>query len=84
MEGAVVTPVQSHGLLPGIIREVLLENGWAQEASLTLADLEKADEVFLTSSTRGIHPVVKCGAREFDRVGSTTRSLMEAFRDLQK
>lgn len=84
MEGAVVTPAKSQGLLPGIIREVLLENGWAQEASLTLADLEKADEVFLTSSTRGIHPVLKCGAREFACVGSTTRRLMEAFQDLQK
>ncbi len=84
MEGAVVTPAESQGLLPGIIREVLLENGWAQEALLTLADLEKADEVFLTSSTRGIHPVLKCGAREFDRVGSTTRSLMKAFQSLPR
>ena len=84
MEGAVVTPAESHGLLPGIIREVLLENGWAQEASLTLADLEKADEVFLTSSTRGIHPVLKCGAREFGTVGSTTLNLMEAFQGLNK
>jgi branched-chain amino acid aminotransferase len=84
MDGAVVTPAESHGLLPGIIREVLLENGWAQEASLTLVDLEQAEEIFLTSSTRGIHPVQKCGAREFDSVGIKTRSLMEAFQGLPK
>ena len=84
MEGAVVTPAGSDGLLPGIIREVLLENGWAQEASLTLVDLEQAEEIFLTSSTRGIHPVQKCGAREFDSVGIKTRSLMEAFQGLPK
>jgi branched-subunit amino acid aminotransferase/4-amino-4-deoxychorismate lyase len=66
------------------VREVLLENGWAHEAMVSLSDLESADEVFVTSSTRGVHPVVKCGDREFERIGQVTKNVIDAFDSLPK
>jgi branched-chain amino acid aminotransferase len=59
----VETPPLSAGCLPGITRrhvlEVCAELGIeAAEADLPLDALSEADEVFLTSSTRGIQPLV--------------------------
>jgi len=63
----VVTPPLSCGCLPGITRELLLttvdltgteESPYKiREGALTLADLERADSVFVTSSTRDLLPV---------------------------
>jgi branched-chain amino acid aminotransferase len=58
----VSTPPLGSGCLPGVTRAVLLEN--IQVAGLTIAektlspaDLESADEVFITSTTRELLPV---------------------------
>jgi branched-chain amino acid aminotransferase len=55
------TPPLTSGCLPGITREVLLEvpvpGFFARERVLKPADLETADEVFITSSTRETLPV---------------------------
>jgi branched-chain amino acid aminotransferase len=60
--GRLVTPAQGEGLLAGITREVVIE--LAREIGLPVAEvaldraaLVAADEVFLTSSVRGIMPV---------------------------
>jgi branched-chain amino acid aminotransferase len=57
----IATPPLDSGCLPGITREVLLEipiPGFrAVERTLMPADLEAADEVFITSSTRDTLPV---------------------------
>lgn len=82
--GEVLTPAIDCGLLPGIVREVILENGWSREATLSLTDLENADEVFVTSSTRGVHPVQQCGDRKFPRIGNITRQVMNDFQALRK
>lgn len=54
VEGRLRTPGTDAGCLPGIVREVLLESGVAEEADLPVAALTAADEVFLTSATRGV------------------------------
>lgn len=72
-DGVTRTPPLSSGCLAGITRELLLDWGLAKEETLTLADLESADEVFLTSSTRDVHPVVKMGDRTWSEVGPETR-----------
>lgn len=71
----VVTPPLRSGCLPGVTRELLLEEVRTggisiEEQTLMPADLEAADEVFITSSTRDLLPVqaidglrVKQGAR---------------------
>jgi branched-chain amino acid aminotransferase len=60
--GQVVTPPLSSGCLPGVTREVLLEIAPQKgvplgEATVTLNDLQAADEVFITSTTREVQPV---------------------------
>jgi para-aminobenzoate synthetase/4-amino-4-deoxychorismate lyase len=54
VDGRLVTPVLSSGLLPGVLRADLLASGEVQEAVLTLKDLEAADEVYLGNSVRGL------------------------------
>ncbi|HUL80455.1 MAG TPA: aminotransferase class IV [Vicinamibacteria bacterium] len=86
-QGALVTPPLSAGILAGITREVVLEllpglGIPCREEPLHLDDLLRADEAFMTSTTREVVPV-----REVDetRVGSgrpgpLTQRVMAAFR----
>ena len=58
----IVTPPLDSGCLPGITREVILEElripGYrVSERTLVPSDLERADEIFITSSTRDTLPV---------------------------
>lgn len=53
LNGRLVTPPVSSGLLPGIFREVLLEGGIISEQSITLEDLRAADGIKLINSVRG-------------------------------
>ena len=62
-----MTPPLSCGVLPGITRETVLELARGEglavaERPLTLNELLSADEAFLTSSLRGIAPLVRVGA----------------------
>ncbi|MGZ3267623.1 MAG: aminodeoxychorismate synthase component I [Croceibacterium sp.] len=52
--GKLLTPSASLGLLPGVLRRKLIEEGRAQEAELTMADL--ADGFFIGNATRGLIP----------------------------
>ena len=51
-DGRLLTPPLSDGLLPGVLRAALLNDGRAVEARLTLADLE--DGFFIGNSLRGL------------------------------
>lgn len=53
----VSTPPLASGCLPGITRATLLEIAPIEERTLFPADLESADEVFITSTTRELMPV---------------------------
>jgi branched-chain amino acid aminotransferase len=55
--GRLLTPTLGSGCLAGITRELLLEAIDAEEVDVAMARLSDADEVFLTSSTRDVHPV---------------------------
>ena len=54
--GRWLTPPLSDGLLPGILRAKLLQSGTAEEASLTLEDLQSAKDICLGNSLRGLIP----------------------------
>jgi branched-chain amino acid aminotransferase len=64
----VLTPSLRSGCLAGVTRGLVLE--WApavvpvREADLPYDALSSADEVFITSSTRDVHPVVRIDDRE--------------------
>lgn len=75
----VLTPPVDSGCLAGITRELLLEWGLAHEERLFETDLMEADEVFLTSSTRDVHPVVALGDRIWSEVGSVAREISTQY-----
>ena len=86
-DGAAVTPSLSAGLLPGITRELVFEIGGSagiavREATLVDADLFASDEMFLTSTTREILPIVGVDGREIGsgRPGPVTRRLHAEYR----
>jgi branched-chain amino acid aminotransferase len=67
-EGAVHTPAVDDGVLPGIVRGHVL--ALCEELGIPLrvrpldvAEVREADEVFVTSSVRGVTPVVKVDQR---------------------
>ncbi len=53
-EKAMATPALTCGLLPGTLRQDLLDRGVAKEAILTLSDLKKARKIFVGNSVRGL------------------------------
>lgn len=62
-KGVLITPPISRSLLPGITRDLVLElasdNGFETEVrEIEAIELRQADEIWLTSSTREIAPVV--------------------------
>jgi branched-chain amino acid aminotransferase len=84
-----VTPPIGCGALPGITREAVIELASAQgletvERPCTLQDLHGAKEAFLTSSLRGLAPVVRVGEILLaDGVpGPVTARLSAAYRAL--
>jgi len=53
-DGTLLTPQVSSGLLPGTLRQSLIDEGRAVEAPLRLDDLAKADAIYLGNSVRGL------------------------------
>jgi len=85
--GIVRTPPLESGLLAGITRQFVLElcreeGIVAEEVTLHDADMLEADEVFITSSTREIVPVVRVDhtAIGSGKPGALTKRLIAAFR----
>ena len=72
LDQRIVTPSLDSGCLPGILREVLLDAELVTDADLTPADLDRASEVFITSSTTGIVPVHRIDSRDFAIHGPLT------------
>jgi branched-chain amino acid aminotransferase len=60
--GRLVTPPIADGALPGVMRGAILEATEAEERSLTVADLNTADELLLTSSL-GVRSVLSLDGR---------------------
>ncbi len=64
IDGILITPPKDHAILPGITRDVILElaehnNIPSSEDIISLDALKTASEIWLTSSTREIIPVVQ-------------------------
>jgi branched-subunit amino acid aminotransferase/4-amino-4-deoxychorismate lyase len=57
MEGGLVTPPVSSGLLAGVFRRHMLDGGRAREHVVTRSDLSRASRVFLGNSVRGLYEV---------------------------
>jgi D-alanine transaminase len=62
--GLVITPPNSRDLLPGITRDLVLELAAGDgipyaEAAIGTAELERADEIWISSSSKEVMPVVR-------------------------
>ena len=83
LDGRLVTPPLSSGCLAGITRDLVLETTDAVEADVSMDDFARADEAFLTSSTRDVQPVASVdGCRLATCPGPLTQAAMDAFADL--
>jgi branched-chain amino acid aminotransferase len=82
-DGVLLTPPLTSGCLAGITRELLLE--WAADAGvprvakdLPIEVLAEADDVLLTSSTRGVQPQAAVDGRPLPR-GELARAAEELY-----
>jgi branched-chain amino acid aminotransferase len=78
------TPPLSSGCLPGVTRELLMHEVHAAgytlaEQPLTPAHLKAADEVFITSTTRNLLPVVAIEGHNLRHAGAAFTALRSAF-----
>jgi branched-chain amino acid aminotransferase len=78
------TPPQSDGCLAGVTRSVLLEEVRVPgltigEKTLLPRDLETADEVFITSTTRDLLPVLEIEHKPLKRREEASRALQAEF-----
>jgi branched-chain amino acid aminotransferase len=84
--GAAVTPQSAAGLLEGVTRAFIFELGKeigidVREEILTPKDLETADEMFITSTTRELSPVVNVDGRPVGsgKPGLVTKKLLDLY-----
>lgn len=78
------TPPLASGCLPGVTRDVLLSEARVPEfplgeKAIFPADLERASELFITSTTRGLLPVTAIEGRRTPPPGPAFRALSQAF-----
>lgn len=84
--GAVLTPPLVSGCLPGVTREILLAIGPRAgipivERELTTASLDRAEEVFISSTTREVGGVREIGDRwKYAAPGKVTQAAAKVFK----
>ena len=84
MGGEVFTPPLDSGCLPGVTRELLLDvvrvpGISVVERALKPADLERADQVFITSTTRDLLPAVEIEGLQIQSRGTVVDELVKAL-----
>jgi branched-chain amino acid aminotransferase len=82
-------PLGTSGCLPGVTRAVLLEEinvlGLTiREEELTPSDLENADQVFITSTTRDLLPVLEIDQQALPQTPAVFGALRDAFLAYQR
>lgn len=85
-KGALLTPDPRAGLLRGVTRQLVLELALASgltaiERDVFVSELYEAEEIFLTSTLKGVLPVTALGARRVGdgRPGVVTRRIAELY-----
>ncbi|OGR82314.1 MAG: hypothetical protein A2902_00935 [Elusimicrobia bacterium RIFCSPLOWO2_01_FULL_64_13] len=88
-DGRLRTPSLDSGILDGVTRRAVLEIARraripCREARMRPEEIFRADEIFLTSTTMEVMPVVRVGRRRIGPgvPGPVTRSLQTLFREL--
>ncbi|MBO7937298.1 aminotransferase class IV [Streptomyces antibioticus] len=82
LDGEIHTPPLASGCLAGITRELTVEWTGAKETDLPLDVLERADEIFLTSTLRDVQAVHRVDTRELPGApGPVTAKAMRIFQE---
>ncbi|MEV7127168.1 aminodeoxychorismate lyase [Streptomyces sp. NPDC093260] len=80
LDGQIHTPPLASGCLAGITRELAVEWTGAKETDLPLDALDRAEEVFLTSTLRDVQAVHRVDGRELPgTAGPVTAEAMRIF-----
>lgn len=85
IDGELVTPPQSAGLLLGVTRDLLLERHGGAERDVPLAIFAAAEieEAFLSSTLRGVQPIATIDDRKVARIaGPETRKAAAVYASL--
>ena len=78
----IVTPSLDSGCLPGIIREVLIDEQFVSEQDLMPSDLALATEIFISSSITGVVPVHCVDERSYATHGHRTAAAIDVIKRL--
>lgn len=91
IDGVLVTPPNSNEILPGITRDVIIDLAQSNKINLreeliTEADLRRASEIWLTSSTREILPVVSLDNKPVGdgQVGVVWQNMQKLFQQYKR
>ena len=80
LDGELVTPTLSSGCLPGVTRALVVEACGVREVDVPLGEAAaRAEEVFLTSTTRGVQPVSAWDGRALPTSGQALREVREQW-----
>lgn len=88
--GKIKTPAKSQAILPGITRDVIVEIGQRhgldiEETNISQQELLDADEIWITSSTKELAPVVELDGRAVGngQPGPVCKQLQSLFDDFK-
>lgn len=91
IDGVAITPPKSQFILPGITRDLILEamreaNLPCREANIPEAQLRTAQEIWLTSSTREIVPVIMLDDKPvgMEKPGAVWTSVWQIYQDYKQ
>jgi branched-chain amino acid aminotransferase len=84
VDGELRTPTLAAGCLAGISRALVLEWYGAKEIDEPVEILERADEIFLVSTTRDVQGVHRCDERGLDAPGPVTREAMQTWANTER
>jgi len=79
-DGLIRTPALASGARDGVVRHWVRGEIFVEETILSLEDVEKSDECFLTNSRFGVAPVTEIDGRTLPG-GSTGTSLAQSYRE---
>jgi len=89
VNGELITPPLEAGILPGITRQIVLKAAFkkripVKERKIFPREIANFSEAFLTSSVRGIVPIVKIEGKTVGAgtPGSTTKLIREAYQEI--
>lgn len=83
-QGQLITPSMASGCLAGVTRQLVIELTGAVEQDVPLEALASADEAFLTSTTRDVHPIHAVDGHTLPAApGPLTQAAAQAFIQLK-